>query len=115
MTDREKPSVVKCQTGFITFIVRPTFEAWGAYVPALHALCMPHVTANLELWGPETCGLGQDACFVDAAKEAWDATASPPGWRLKPGASEYSYPEGLRATVEQQGSQEQGGDAVVQC
>ena len=94
--------MVKCQTGFITFIVRPTFEAWGAYVPALHSLCMPHVQANLALWTAETCGLKPDACFVDEAKEGWDVAASPACWRLKPGVAEFSYPEGLRGTEGQQ-------------
>eukprot|EP00966_Prymnesium_polylepis_P023049 530077-Prymnesium_polylepis.2 len=93
--DRKKPMVAKCQSGFITFIVKPTFEAWAAYVPELDQLCMRHVAANLAMWAPDRCEVPPEACFADAAKEAWDPTPTSPGrvqgWLLKEGMEEFTY------------------------
>jgi len=91
--DRAQPKVQKCQIGFINFIVKPMFDLWGKFIPQIFDMCMPHILANLALWNDAGANLPPDQQYVDNAKEDWDPKK--PGWRLKPGASEFTYPLGL--------------------
>ena len=54
--DREKPEELeRSQHGFINFIVRPAFEAWGAMVPNLMEQFEANLDANyLVDWSQET-------------------------------------------------------------
>ena len=78
--DREKPSVGKMQTGFINFIVKPIFTAWGEFVPQLKEMCMPHLEANLQLWKGETPHIPLEQGYVHATKVDWDWEAG--RWKL---------------------------------
>jgi len=91
--DRKQPKVQKCQSGFITFIVRPMFVAWGNYVPELNELFMRHIDGNLGIWTAEECKVPETQLFADAAKVDWDHMKHT--WDLHEGIEEYSYTDGL--------------------
>ena len=54
-SDRTQPKVQKCQSGFLTFIVKPMFVAWGGYVPQIAELCLGHVEGNVAIWAADVC------------------------------------------------------------
>ena len=86
--DREKPNVIKCQSGFIGFIVRPLFEFWSEYVPSLKPHCMPHVEANQALWGadaaPTEWYYAADRLYIDDRIRDWDGASA--DWAVVDGA-----------------------------
>ena len=46
--DRETVVVAKCQVGFISFLVKPLFDGFGEYLPALKEHCLANLEANLD-------------------------------------------------------------------
>jgi len=49
MFDRELMDMSKSQHGFITFMIQPTFEVWGAYLPELNDKFTTNLAANLAV------------------------------------------------------------------
>eukprot|EP00966_Prymnesium_polylepis_P280864 6489612-Prymnesium_polylepis.3 len=45
--DRHTVSVAKCQVGFISFLVKPLFDAFGEYLPSLKETALANLEANL--------------------------------------------------------------------
>ena len=46
--DRETVVVSKCQVGFISFLVKPLYDGFAEYLPALKEHCMANLESNLE-------------------------------------------------------------------
>jgi len=45
--DRQTVAVAKCQVGFISFLVKPLFDGFGEYLPALKEKALANLEANL--------------------------------------------------------------------
>ena len=48
--DRRNPTIAKCQVGFLSFIVKPLFQAWTQMLPGLQNTIMSNIENNLEKW-----------------------------------------------------------------
>ena len=79
--------------GFINFIVKPMFDGWGAFIPEIEEMSLPHVKGNLALWAADVCKVLPDQVFCDEAEAAWDAAEA--RWVLHPDAAEFTYTDGL--------------------
>ena len=61
--DRHNAQPIKCQTGFINFIVAPLYASWEAVVPSLKSELRANLEAN-QRW------LKSKECFTDMPLDA---------------------------------------------
>jgi len=53
LCDRDTTSRAKSQLGFIDFIIKPTFECMGKYLPQINEEVMPNIEKNYNFWRVE--------------------------------------------------------------